>query len=431
MQSLAATIARDLDGGRNSLRRVTLLRRNAPPAGCRLEPHSVPFRCGNRRGNWLLLLLIGLSFAFVLPTAASESDELERLVTQLGDERFHIRQKAAERLARLGPVALQALQAGGRNVDREIRYQCQRLLGAMREQEQHQEIESFLKHYDPSRSYRLEGWTIVRERIGDSPEARSLYIMMRQEERGILAALDREPQHVTEALTLRLPMLDQQFQMAPQESPVGTTATLLLVLGDDRFRYHAAAGILLINQCQQPRFRTAIGPTAPESPLRKITGDWMRRNVDDSHAVNVIMLAMAHDFKEGLVAAERLMRRNTVQPWLRHYAIMATAKLGDPAQHAPWLEPHLTDATQFVEWTDDKKVTYRTQVRDSALAGLLYLHKQDPRSFGFERAEKSLSNAFNPGALGFENDQKRAQALEKWRTFTQTPVAGAARPMPP
>jgi len=379
----------------------------------------------------LRILLCGLSLAIATPGLASEPDDLEKLVAQLGDQRFLVRQKAAERLARLGPVALPALQSGGRNVDREVRYQCQRLLGAMRDQEQTQEIESFLKRYDPSHPYRLEGWTNVRERIGDSSEARSLYVMMRQEERGILAALDREPQHVTEALTLRLPTLDQQFQMAPQESPIGTTATLLLVLGDERFRYHGAASILAINQCQQAQFRAAIGATSPQSPLRKITGNWMRRNVDDSHAVNVIMLAMAHDFKEGLVPAERLMRRGTVQPWLRHYAIMATAKLGDPAEHAGWLEPHLTDATQFVEWTDDKKVTYRTQVRDSALAGLLYLHKQDPRLFGFERAEKGLNNAFNPGALGFENDQKRGQALEKWQAFSQTRAAGEAAPMAP
>lgn len=353
------------------------------------------------------------------PQRNTASDPVpDQWVMKLGHQQYSIREHASEKLLRAGAIALPALERGSRHADREIRFRCERILSVVRENELTTRLDAFLNDHDPQRDYGFSGWKYVQAKLGNTPETRSLFVEMYQSEPEILAACDKGSKNVQEVLTDRVRALEQHLQQFPQDMPLGSAAAVLMMAGDDRVQYNMNAGRLVYSFSQFPAFRASVLAGSHRDLLRGMMGRWIKRDVDDSQAYQMLFVSMQYNFKDGLVPAERLVKRAANQPWIRHYAVMALAKLGDKG-HAKLLEPLLNDQAVCSSWQNNN-VTYNTQVRDSALVGILYLHKQDLRNFGFERAMADPANLFAPHTIGFENDEKRKVAFEKWNEFRKT-----------
>lgn len=356
--------------------------------------------------------------AQVTAEQSSGSQGVEQWVIRLGHQQYSIREHAAEKLLRAGAVALPALERGSRHSDREIRFRCERILSVVRENEMSNRLEAFLSDHDPQKDYGLSGWKYVQVKLGNTPETRSLFVDMYQSEPELLSACEKGGKSIQEVLSDRVRALEQHLQLFPQDMPIGSAATVLMLAADDRMQYNMNAGRLVYSFSQFPAFRASVTAGTHRELLRSMMGRWIKREVDDSQAYQMLFVSMQYNFKEGLVPAERLIKRATNQPWMRHYAIMALAKLGEKSQ-AKLLEPLLHDQAVCSSWQNNN-VTYSTQVRDSALVGILYLHKQDLRNFGFERAQPDPSNLFAPHTIGFENEEKRKVAFDKWNEFRKT-----------
>ena len=60
-------------------------------------------------------------------------------------------------------------------------------------------------------------------------------------------------------------------------------------------------------------------------------------------------------------------------------------------------------------------VTYRTQIRDIALATLVELAGQKHSQYGFANLQKHPQYVFNASTLAFANDADREEAIQTWR----------------
>jgi hypothetical protein len=101
------------------------------------------------------------------------------------------------------------------------------------------------------------------------------------------------------------------------------------------------------------------------------------------------------------------------KPHTRQYAVLVVAKFGANL-HLPLLEPLLADDSPLaVRQVNGRQVT--TQLCDVALAGLVHLSGQELKAFGFNRVQINPPFLYSISTLGFEEPERRAAALKKWR----------------
>jgi hypothetical protein len=128
---------------------------------------------------------------------------------------------------------------------------------------------------------------------------------------------------------------------------------------------------------------------------------------------------MRYDLKEGLVPAKELLSQPGMPHHYKQFALLGLAKLGSK-EDMPLVEKNLDDKTPCSSMPvrqGDKKIVYQTQIRDVALAAAIHLHGQDPKKFGFEKAQANTQTLFTTNSLGFVSDETRAAAREKWDQF--------------
>jgi hypothetical protein len=346
------------------------------------------------------------------PGGAGGSSEAASLVEQLGGEEFSVRERATTRLIEMGLAAKQAVEAGRTHPDREIRYRCERIFQIVGELDFQRRLTAFTS--GRSDGLDLPAWRRFRERYGDDGETRSLFVEMQKAESELLQAVENGPQGVARVAETRTTQLQHLQRRAGEATSLGSVAALLFAAVGDEVNLGLQPSFALVNLCSQPSFIQGMSDPAKNKVLRKMLSQWIMQS-EGAVAQQSMFLAMRHDMKEGLIPATRILRNPGEQPFVRQTALMTVAKLGD-ASHVDLLESALDDATRISSHRIDN-VQYETQLRDVALAAVLLLKKQDPKTFGFERIQFNESNVFNYGTVGFENEDKRKLAFDKYREF--------------
>jgi hypothetical protein len=338
--------------------------------------------------------------------------EAALLVEQLGAEEFALRERATTRLIEMGLAAKNAVEAGRTHPDREIRYRCERIFQLVGELDFQRRLTAFMS--GRSDGLDLPAWRRFRSLYGDDGETRSLFVEMQKAESELLQAVESGPQGVARVAETRTIQLQQSQRRDGETTSLGSVTALLFASVGDNVNLGLQTSYTLVNLCGQPSFVEGMNDPAKSKILRKMLSQWIQRG-EGAVAQQTMFLAMRYDMKEGLIPATRILRNAGEQPFIRQTALMTVAKLGD-ASHAGLLESALEDATRISSHRIDN-VQYETQLRDVALAAILFLKKQDPKKFGFERIQLNESNVFIFGTVGFENEDKRKQAFAKYQEF--------------
>ncbi len=343
------------------------------------------------------------------PAGDSPAQSAAHLVQLLGDESFATREKASSRLVQLGADALDAIKKGAQHPDREIRYRCQRILELVEEHDFQRRLEAFAAGDE---QHGLPGWQAFCETFGDQPDVRELFLEMQKAEPEIMQSIEEGPQQAGKMLTLRCDVIQQQQAFSRNPVPLGSIAAMLFAASDKQVRVPQTSGSTLATLCYQPEVQNAMNHPGRSPILRRLLGDWIRRN--DSWAVfQNLSLAMRYDMKEGLVAARGLIENPGNQPYIRQNAILAIVKLGDQ-DDIPLLETLLDDESRCaIQRIQDR--TYETQLRDVALVAILLMQDEDPKDYGFERIQMHNVNVFVTGTAGFDSDEKRQATFAKFR----------------
>jgi hypothetical protein len=345
---------------------------------------------------------------------ADQQADIARLIAQLGDERFSLREAATEKLIEIGLPVLKAVERATESPDREIRYRSERILAIVRQLDFQRRLEAFAANRDSGEDYDLPAWPRYRERMGDSAGARSLFVEMQRSEPGVLRILEESPMEASQAIDDRCQQLQQAMQLFRQQLSVGNVAALLFVASEAEGQLPQQPAQVLYGFCHQQSFRTELSEGSRRDEVRKLLGSYILRG-EDWTAYQGIMLAMQYELKEGLVPAEKMLKVGGNPPHLQQYAILAVAKLGDKS-HMPLLEGQLEDNTRLsARRVNDQ--TFETQVRDVALAALLHVTGQDPGEYGLDQLQPNEQLLYNPSTAGFETEEQRAAALAKWKAY--------------
>jgi hypothetical protein len=188
---------------------------------------------------WAVLLVVAGSQTLAAEKAAPPAANAERiaeLVKQLGSDEFTIRESATEALTQIGLPAFAALEAAGKNPDREIRYRSQRILGLIRQLDMQRRLEAFLAGKDEGEGYQLPGWDRFKKTYGDEPQSRTLFVEMQRADAELLRSLEEGPRSAAEMIVLRAPRHHVQKKACTQPNKTATTCAWRARTGSESSR---------------------------------------------------------------------------------------------------------------------------------------------------------------------------------------------------
>ncbi|GIW92745.1 MAG: hypothetical protein KatS3mg110_0786 [Pirellulaceae bacterium] len=357
--------------------------------------------------------------AFLPPAVADEPADPAALVRMLADPEFTVREQASQALVGLGREALEAVVAGTRHPDREIRYRCRRILSLIQRNDFERRLALFVADPTGQHDYGLPGWQVFRAEFGSSSAARQFYVEMLRAEPALFEALQQGAAAAAEQLENRTWQLQQQpLELTGQTPPVASLAAFLFLLMQPDLEVSDAAANYVLNHCFQGYFEKALYEGPARALVRQLLGKVVER-ADEWPAYTAIRLALRYDLPEGLQPALRILQEDAQATvvYLRQYAVLAVGRFGD-ARHTEVLEKLLDDATPCIPAQAVNQQTFETQLRDVALAVLWKLHGEDPRQHGFSnRVQEDPQLGFHPSTLGFNSAEERKAALEQWRAF--------------
>ncbi|MFP6620003.1 MAG: hypothetical protein VB877_11700 [Pirellulaceae bacterium] len=393
-------------------------------------------------------MLLSLFFIGSCSVLAQESKPPEvpghQLVQQLADASFTKRQQAQQELLKLGPLAQQALQRGLGHSDPEVRRSCRRLLADVLEGKYQRELQAFIEDPASKAGQMLPGWKRFQERAGNDPAARSLFVKMQQAERGLLASLEAGNEAAAEALDTRFRQVYSRTysRVANQRKTpsLGTLAALLFVCGDPQLELPQTItdNNYWVNLLQQPTLQQALGKNPDNRSLRIMLGDWIAKPNSIRSLYNKLRLSLQHEIPAGLqLAMETLQESKNLSGSYQAYCVHVIAMMGGK-NYSRSLNDLLTNQTvcsRRILTKNGMKVELTVEIRDVALAWLLFLHEQDHKQYGMLQAKATLdrtrlvtrvpSLSVSTSSLGYSNTSQRPKAMKKWQAFI------ADHPLPP
>ncbi len=346
--------------------------------------------------------------------------ELERLLKQLGHERYEKREAASRKFLEIGLDALPLLEKQEKNADREIRFRCRRIAALIRDGDLEERLRAFVEGAGRAESATLPGWRRFRPVVGDSRQTRQMYAAMLRLEDKLLRSLEAGPESTNSALLSTCQQLLTMEQPAQDDAFALRVATFLFVAGLPDAKTPEQTVIAIYSLCLRPGFQTAIQSGPRKTHLKKLLSRIIEQeDASSDSAYASLTIAMMYDLSAGLAPAKRVLQANThSKEWLRH-AIVTVAKLGEKQTDTQAIRELLA------RWLDDDTVFYvgrinqqqiRTTIGDVALAGLVLLVGEAHDDYGFEYLRRQAPYVFAKGTCGFDSEEKRRRAVMKWRS---------------
>jgi len=356
--------------------------------------------------------------------------EIEALVQKLGDDSFEARQRASQDLAALGLKARDALHAGLKHADPEVRRRCRWILQDVLETDFQNRLKAFLTDKEGKGQHDLPGWERYRRTIGDDKEARDLFAQMLQEEAPLLISSAAGAEPAADGLMLRISQVYSAmvvpYQQQRREPSLATSAALLFVSSDPESNLPQE---LLDHSClatlaQRPKFTEALTKGPHQAAARKLLGRWIVLPTGINALYTKLRLAMQHDLQEGLALALRAMRKKELPPHSRVYGVMALGQLGGKP-YAAVLAESLDDKSEIGRRTVNGK-SMTIEVRDVTLAWLIHVTGQSHADYGlarageeFKRRAENKNRHMSTSYCAFENEAAREKALKMWKTYVE------------
>jgi outer membrane protein assembly factor BamB len=363
------------------------------------------------------------------------------LVLRLGAEVFGQRQAAERELAALGMSARNALFDGLQNDDPEIRRACQRVLTGVLEKDFQKRVAAYVADKAGKQDHDLPGWARYRKIVGSDKEARELFVQMLKAEAGLLESVEAGSM---DAVKLRLSevaaMAYNRNTRERKQPPRGTMAALLFACSDSglavpedvmtRANFHSLIG--------QGEFGVSLQKGPLQRPARAVLSEWIRMPATQKLAPSKLRFAVIYGLTEpGIdLALHALSEKKTALATTVASAAEALGRLGGKP-YAALLVDILDDermCSQQVTIKNGKREMIQIQVRDVALAWLVFATGQDANAYGLSKAarykdmiKKYPTQAFSFGNFAYDKPDSREKALAKWNAW----LKDHALPTPP
>lgn len=368
----------------------------------------------------LHVLFVAAASAVIAGNASADrpptGQELERLIGRLGSAEFADREQAQRMLLEFGPEALPALRRAAAADDLELRYRARQIIREL-QAGLLEEALAQLESGDPTVTADvLPGWKRYSRLIGDSQDARRLFVEMVRAEPALMQAVDDTPEQISAEFEQRCADLTlRRTQRRRTELPVPSVAALLFVgsLNECRPSLSAANCVQSVVLSDGDFSNVLARPDRPES-VRQLIGMWVVRP-DAAPAVQRLTIASKFELLEGMEISREIIQSGQKGTEIQQ-AIMFIARFGS-RDNTVELEELLNDETELPTSRRSSSTEYSLRVQDVALAGLLHLTEQEPKDYGFESIRENPQFLYNPGTMGFHSAEGRRGALEKWHAW--------------
>ena len=374
---------------------------------------------------------------------------ITKLVSQLSDDDYRVREPASTSLVRIGIAARPVLIEAIESADVEIRHRASRILSIIVEEDFEARIRAFVADVDGKNNATLPGWQRFAERISDDKLARAMFVEMHRSEPELLGAY-RPPggdlSEISNTFNNRCVAIDKMFESDmigwQPEISLGTISTLLLIGSDPEVPTGGKIDALLTKLIKWDAVASGMNAKPTRSVMRELLDDWVAKSTLGSDAritQENLRLAMRYDLPAGLAPAVQIVRQSALNNesadiGLRTIAVMTIGRLGGSANLVD-LEPLLEDESlvrrpqamnRGLKPVDDaaKRENGYVQMRDVALAVMVHLSGQKLTDYGYRYPKKVDESLFDPSSLLFETLQDRATALAKWKRWSAGPQAG-------
>lgn len=361
------------------------------------------------------------------PTAKAENKSdaatIKRYVEELGADEFAVREDATEQLTRIGLPAYKAVEDAVQHPDREVRYRAERILARIRQSDLQRRLDAFQRSGEDGDDYQLPGWTRFKKTYGDNSNVRGVFVDLVKADAELLQALESNPRSVTDVVTNRV-QLYQQLQsrfggVAGLQLSFGQVAALLMAATQDDVQLNANQTSVIVNYCRQGGFPELVANGSRGGVPREMLARLIVRT-DDTAAYTAMELARSFNMKEALVPAEKILKGGIRQGYITCMAMSLVASMGDET-HEPLLEKLLTDTTLVTQIQEKDKVMRKLEVRDAALASLIYLTKQDLKDYFTIPSGQQISDPrmimSSIRVLGFTDEEQRKAVQKKWHDW--------------
>ena len=388
-----------------------------------------------RSGFLLLAVSVGLVSSGRAPADDARADkppaadEINRLVTELGDDLFNVRESATNQLLKKGVAAKVQLIKATKSADAEVRMRAKRVLASVLEADFKVRLKAFKDDADGSRQTTLPGWPEYKKLMGSAPAARELFIEMQTAEPALMEAFEQGPKEAELALKQRSSLAVDQVQvlgrrgaMRTNTASLGSTLAVLFVAGGADVPVGEDVAIRVASLPKNESFRLATGSTGEANPRRalclKVLGQWVRREVSADSVDQNLAYAYYFGLKEGLMPAVNILQRQAAANTSKLLALLVTSKFGKDAE-LPLVAPYLTDHRVCQDF-GTVNTPLQLQLCDVALLATIKLNGQDPKKFGFPRSDIGESPSPNLHTIAFSGEDERKAAFKKWEDWQKT-----------
>jgi hypothetical protein len=357
--------------------------------------------------------------------AAAKSDPaaIKLLVEELGADEFSVREAATERLAQIGLPAYKAVEDAVQHPDREVRYRAERVLARIRQSDLQRRLDAFQRGVELEDDYQLPGWARFKKSLGDNSNVRAVFVDLIKADAELLQALDTNPRSVTDIVGIRVQQY-QQLQGQFRGSSVlqlnfGQIGALVFVAAQDDVTLNANQASMVLSYCRQSGLSDLVTNGSRGGVPRQMLAQLIIRS-DDWAAYTALDLARQYNMKEGLIPAEKILKGGVRQGHVTCMAMSLVASMGDES-HEPLLEKLLTDSTLVTQIQEKDKVMRKLEIRDAALATLIYLTKQELKDYFTIPSGQAVGDPrmvmTNVRVLGFTDEEERKAVLKKWQDW--------------
>jgi RNA polymerase sigma factor (sigma-70 family) len=415
-----------------------------------------------------------------LPAGPMADPEAEKLVKQLGDPDFKVREAAGKKLRALGAKAIPALQSGTRDPDPEISQRSREVLAAVRADLR----DALAKDFDPTKQteYDHPVWKRYVAIAGDSKASRELFARIIANKKWIqtLDNADADPANAGHVYRVGIAEVFRDFHNDPAKSPPWPcdrpeeVAYLLLlgsypdnnppakltgdevvppnlrgvqflgrgiIFGEGQITHANGLSLGLDGKIRFFNAPEIVGAAGTDRVFARLFAAWLLHRDPSSEVVpRGFRIAFGQRVPEILPLARRYAAndfepKRDVPPLATIMALELVAQFGTRAD-LPLFERHFGDETNVAAvdkprpdgvWDYDRPapLTETTQLRDVALGLALLLHGANPEDFGFVVRKDTFKQKDGrytiPWStqlhLGFDSEASRAAAFKKAKAW--------------
>lgn len=348
------------------------------------------------------------------PRPAATASSAEALVEELGAAEYSVREAAAARLLAAGPSAQAALKAGFDHPDLEIRLRSREIAERLERDDREKKLTAFLADPTSVEKHDLPGWSKLEEAVGASRAAREAYVAIYRERPEVLEAIAKGPLTAEREL-LRLSQNLQNMMQSRSPDMDDLVAAMLL----DEYATPEASFervVLIHNLLSNIQLQQTVSAEPDTTPAMRLLKRWVMRDPGPAMRQFKLRTAMLYQFgpealdlgRKTLAAGDAEQSSDPIAT-----AMLAIGRYGTPADTEA-LSEYLDEDEICHTWFQGNGESIKIQVRDVAMAIALNLNGQDPKTFGFDLAQRDEASLFAIYTLGFRNDVDRAAALRKF-----------------